>query len=179
MMVIGAGYVLALTGVLIFGTSLKWPGVNMAVNVSQVAGLLAPVAFAAAVVERGVEIVISPWRAAGATALQKALASANAIGNAAATQQASDALDSYKATTQRYAFAISLGASILVSISGVRALGPFVDLAVPKTALAGSQLTFFQSLDVALTALLLSGGADGVHSVVNAVTSFFDKAAKP
>jgi hypothetical protein len=176
-MAIGLGYALALVGVLIFGSKLQWGGVNMAVTVDKVASLLAPVAFAAAVVERCVEILISPWRDGEANKLEKALALASAGQDQGTIHVASAALDDYRATTQRYAFGVSLVVSVLVSIAGVRALGQFVALAVPPTVLAGAQKGFFESLDVALTALLLSGGADGIHSIVNAVTSFFEASA--
>jgi hypothetical protein len=33
-------------------------------------------------------------------------------------------------------------------------------------------------VDVALSAALLAGGADGIHSVMNAITSFFDNTAE-
>jgi hypothetical protein len=180
-MVIGLGYALALIGVWIFGTKLKWGSVNMAVTVDKVASLLAPVVFAAAVVERCVEILISPWRDGEANKLEKAVTAAG--NDPAAVHAASAALDDYRATTQRHAFGVSLMVSVLVSISGVRALGQFVTLAVPQTVLSGQQKAFFDSLDVGLTALLLAGGADGIHSIANAVTTFFEasatKASKP
>lgn len=176
--VILLGYALALAGVLCFGRFVNWGGVNLAVRPEQLAGLLAPVAFAAAVIERGVETLINPWRDAGAAALTNSLAAATTAQDTAKMGKASDALAAYKATTQRYAFSISLIVGVLVSISGVRAFGPFADLAAPKTTLAGHQEVFFHSIDVALTALLLAGGADGVHTVVNAVTKFFDASAQ-
>jgi hypothetical protein len=64
-------------------------------------------------------------------------------------------------------------------MAGVRALGNFVDANKLKD-LAFSQspqYLFFLCVDVALSAALLAGGADGIHSVVNAVTSFFDRTA--
>jgi hypothetical protein len=39
------------------------------------------------------------------------------------------------------------------------------------------QQVFFLCVDVALSAALLAAGADGIHSVVNAITSFFDASA--
>lgn len=99
--------------------------------------------------------------------------------NAADLQAASDALDEYRGNTQRYAFAVSLTLSVLVSIAGVRALGNFVDAGKLKDPVFthGSQYLFFLCVDVMLSAALLAGGADGIHSVVNAVTSFFDASA--
>jgi hypothetical protein len=150
-------------------------------------GLLAPLAFASAVIERAVEILVSPWRDAGASKLSKALAAIQArpaepaacAQNAADLQAASDALDEYRGDTQRFAFAVSLTLSVLVSMAGVRALGPFAD-AVKLNDIKltpSAQHLFFLVIDVALSAGLLAGGADGIHSVVNAATSFFDGAA--
>jgi hypothetical protein len=174
---------LAVVGVVIFRIFLNWNSLNFTVKVSDLAGLLAPLAFAATVIERAVEILVSPWRDAGASKLDKAAAAikANPTTNTQNTglKEASDALDDYRGETQRYAFAVSLTLSILVSIAGVRALGPFVDLAKlndPKVT-SEAQRLFFLAVDVALSAALLAGGADGIHSVVNAVTSFFDNTA--
>ena len=51
----------------------------------------------------------------------------------------------------------------------MRALQPFLADNALK-GLATDQRGFFYTVDVLLTGLLLSGGADGVHSIVNAVT---------
>jgi hypothetical protein len=179
---------LALLSLVIFRRFLNWDSLSFTVKVSDLAGLLAPLAFAAAVVERAVEILVSPWRDAGASKLEKAVTAIKARpadpvqnqSNATDLQIASDALDEYRGDTQRYAFAVSLTLSVLVSISGIRAFGPLVEAAqqhhasVPDEA----QHLFFLCVDVALSAALLAGGADGIHSVVNAFTSFFNATAE-
>ena len=160
----------------------------MSVTPQNLTNLLAPLAFAAAVVERGVEILISPWRDAEAGKLENNLAAIQAqpAADAASAQQktdalkrASDELAEYRGATQRYAFGISLILSTLISVAGVRALQPFLDANAFK-ALAKempAQHGFFLFVDIALSATVLSGGADGVHSVVNAVTTFFNSTA--
>jgi hypothetical protein len=178
---------LAILGVCTFRAFLNWDSLSLTVKLSDLAGLLAPLAFAATVVERSVEILISPWRDAGAAKLEKALKAVTATPadpqanaqSAADLKAASDALDEYRGDTQRYAFAVSLTLSVLVSMAGVRALGSFADAAklsdirlVPR-----SQHLFFLCIDVALSAALLAGGADAIHSVANAVTGFFNGAA--
>jgi hypothetical protein len=175
-----AASVAVVVALAIFWIWLTWTGLAFQVDASAVAGLLAPLVFASAVVERAVEILISPWRDQGATMRQKALTAAQAITNdaqrATAVEQASDALDAYRADTQQYAFAISMTLGMLTSIAGVRALQPFLKehaLDTLKTA-QGAQYSFFLALDVSLSAALLAGGADGVHSVMSAVTSFFN-----
>ena len=181
---------LALIGVAIFRRFLNWNNLNLTVKVSDLAGLLAPLAFAAAVVERAVEILVSPWRDAGASKLDGVVAAIKArpadpptdAVNATALKAASDALDDYRGETQRYAFAVSQLRYQSWSASLVYALiEPFVDnswLQVPQSFdhVPGAT-TVFLCVDVALSAALLAGGADGVHSVVNAVTSFFDDTA--
>jgi hypothetical protein len=178
---------MALLAVAFFGAFLKWNGLNFTVKLTDVPGLLAPLAVAATFIERAVEILISPWRDTGANKLQKVLDaiksrpadSAASEKNATDLQVASDALDEYRGRTQQYAFAVSLTLSMLASISGVRALWPFLN--ATKFADSGTtshpQQVFFLCVDVVLSAALLAGGADGIHSVVNAITSFFDATA--
>jgi hypothetical protein len=179
--------ILALLGVIVFRAFLNWDAIGLTVKLTDLSNLLAPLVFAAAVIERAVEIIVSPWRDAEASKLEKEMAAIDArpadpaanAQNALDRKAVSDKLDDYRGDTQRYAFAISLTLSILASIAGVRALGSFMDpRRLTNAAFThGAQYLFFLGLDVALTAALLSGGADGIHSVVNAVTSFFDATA--
>ena len=178
---------LALLGVIVFRVLLKWDGLNLTVRLQDLSGLLAPLAFASAVIERAVEILVSPWRDSEASKLDKAVAAIKArpadpaanTQNAADLKAASDAIDEYRGDTQRYAFAISLTLSVLVSMAGVRALGPFADVGKLNDVrfTTQAQHLFFLCVDVALSAGLLAGGADGIHSLVNAATSFFEGAA--
>jgi len=108
---------------------LPWSAINLTVSVSDLAGKLAPLAVAAAVIERAVEILISPWRDGEANKLSRVVDAARAAvakspadgGAAAKLKEASDTLDDYKSQTQQYAFAISLALSVLASMAGVRA----------------------------------------------------------
>ena len=181
---------LAFVCVIVFPLWLKWGTLGMTVRLQDLTQFLAPLAFAAAVIERAVEILISPWRDAEASKLEKTVAAIKArpadaaaqLQNAEDLKKASDTLDEYRGATQRYAFGVSLSLSVLVSVAGVRALGSFIDAAKLKESafLNSSQYVFFLCVDVALSAALLAGGADGIHSVVNAVTSFFESTvAKP
>jgi hypothetical protein len=178
---------LGVTGLIIFRVYLQWDSLHLNVRVQDLAGMLAPLAFASAVVERAVEILVSPWRDAAASKLERAVAAIKArpadpatnAQNAADLEAASDALDEYRGDTQRYAFAVSFTLSVLVSMAGVRALGGFADTQALNNAAVTpqGQHEFFLCIDVALSAALLAGGADGIHSVVNAATSFFDASA--
>lgn len=177
----------ALLAVVLFCLYLRWTGLNFTIKVTEVASLLAPLAVAATIIERSVEILISPWRDGGANKLVRAIDAIKARPADAATnaqnladlKAASDALDDYRGKTQQYAFAASLMLGMLTSISGVRALWQFVDhTKFPNAGLTSDpQQNFFLGLDMALSAALLAGGADGIHSVVNAITSFFDATA--
>jgi hypothetical protein len=178
---------IAFVALAIFTVFLKWDSLTFSVKISDLSGLLAPLAVAAAIIERAVEILVSPWRDTEASKLEKKVASikartSNAPTNAQDTvdlQAASDALDEYRGKTKKYAFAVSLILSVFVSITGIRALQGFIDSAKLHNAaiVAHSQQIFFLCIDVALSAALLAGGADGIHSVVNAITSFFQASA--
>ena len=180
-----ASFVVAILALTAFAIWLHWEGVGLSVQVSNMASLLAPLVFAAAVIERAVEILVSPWRDAQASKLEGIVSAIKARSSDATTptqsaaelKAASDALDEYRGETQRYAFGVSLTLSILAAMVGVRALGPFLDSA-RFHATSHAQQIYFLSVDVALTAALLAGGADGIHSVVNAVTNFFDAASQ-
>lgn len=180
-----ASFSVAILALTAFAIWLRWEGVGLSVQVSNIASLLAPLVFAAAVIERAVEILVSPWRDAQASKLEGILSAIRARSsdptastqNAAELKAASDALDEYRGETQKYAFGLSLTLSIVAAMVGVRALGPFLDSA-KFHATSHAQQIYFLSVDVALSAALLAGGADGIHSVVNAVTSFFDAASQ-
>lgn len=157
---------------------LQWDAVALTVSLQELTSRLGPLAFAAAVIERAVEILISPWRDAEASKLSQAVTSlqpgaANPSPDPAALKAASDALAEYRGETQRIAFSVSLTLASIASLVGVRALGSFADL---STASRGQHLAF-RAVDVALSAALLAGGADGIHSIVSAVTGFFDATA--
>jgi hypothetical protein len=176
----------SLLGVVIFGIWLKsWYGLPISISLQDLTPKLAPLALAAAFIERAVEIIISPWRDAEANKLQKIVAAINArppdpMGAARSARDlrnASDRLDEYRGETQRIAFAVSMIFSIFVSIAGFRGLEQFVDVQKFQNTIPHPQELLFLCVDVALSALLLSGGADGIHSVVNAMTTFFQSSA--
>ena len=66
---------------------------------------------------------------------------------------------------------------LVASLAGVNALSPFL----AKDALnnlPAAQHALFAGFDIVLTAALLAGGADGLHSVISAFTSFFGATAQ-
>lgn len=182
---VGCGAVLAGAA---FVSLRNWGALPMSVSLQNVGTLLAPIAFASAVVERSVEILISPWRDARANNLENEIAAiksrAPSSGVMAQDDQdrlkaKSEELAAYRGETQRLAFAASMILSAFVSIAGIRAFGPFLAAsAFSNGGIAQSgQEGFFYFVDVGLTATVLAGGATGVHSIVNAITTFFDSTA--
>jgi len=182
-----ATFAVAIFCLVSFRLWLRWEGVSLSVPMANIAGLVAPLVFAAAVIERAVEILISPWRDATASTLESAVSAIQnrpASSEPAALEQnaedlrvASKALEEYRGQTQKYAFGVSLTLSILTAMVGVRVLGPFLDSAKFHATPPAQQLHFL-CLDVLLSAALLAGGADGIHTVVNAVTTFFEATAQ-
>ena len=72
------------------------------------------------------------------------------------------AIAALDARTQRLALSVSVPLSLLIALSGVRALDGFAT--TPEGSLSG---TVFTMADVVLTAGLLAGGADGIHKVID------------
>jgi hypothetical protein len=177
-------YIIALIFLVIFLIFIRWEGVPLTVNITEFAGLLAPLAFGAAVVERAVEIIISPLRDPGANPLKNEVARLTALpsfyGQDLLIKNATDKWNDYQGVTQKYAFAISITLSFFVAIAGIRAFHPFLDLAKfhNKTVVSDAHQLFFITMDVGISAALLAGGADGIHSVMSAVTRFFDNTNK-
>lgn len=192
----------ALIVVVLIAVWLAWPGVNIKVDVSTVPTVLAPLMLTALFIERAVEVMISPWRDPGADRKARALKDAQKDTAAIAAQQsAADDYTQYKGKTRRYAFAFALLLGTAAAMVGVRALWPFLDgpndlyIASSTSTVNGSETLVkaqgnpindksnphakgaFIVVDVVLSALLLAGGANGIHSVVTAFTSFFDNSA--
>ena len=172
--------VICVVCLVIFRVRWDWAPLVIGKNISDVASLLAPLAFCAAVVERAVEIIISPWRDTGATHLQNEITAIQArpadATKAADLKVATDKLNAYRGETQKLAFLVSVLLSFLVAMAGIRAIGPFLDadkFNALKTSVPGQWL-FFLTVDVVLSAALLAGGADGIHTIVTSVTDFLN-----
>jgi hypothetical protein len=177
---------------------LAWPGINIKVDYTTVPTVLAPLMLTALFIERAVEVMISPWRDPGADQRARVLNDAKNNTAAVATQQAAaNDYTEYKGKTRRYAFAFALLLGTAAAMVGIRALWPFLDdpngkfLAASISSVNGISTlgkaqgnpindpqnhharAAFIVVDVVLSALLLAGGANGIHSVMTAFTSFF------
>lgn len=171
--------IFGVVAITLFAIFLRWGGLSFSIKPTEVLNVLSPLILTAGFVERAVEVLISPWRDAGANKLQNAVdaAKASVPPDPVKVQTASDELSEYKGTTQQYAFVTSLILGLAIGIAGVRTLWPLLD-STKFVSISLSQQNYFLVVDVVLTAALLAGGADGIHSVVQAFTSFFNASAK-
>ena len=152
------------------------------INAANIVGFLTPLIIVSAVIERAVEVVISPWRdkegdrKTNAVQTMSTLVAAVPDSPAAVStlQDASDDLVQYTGQTRRYAFALAVAFSVMAVTAGVRVLWPMLDTTVLKT-LPSDQLDYFRWYDMLLSTLLLAGGAAGIHAPITAITSFFQK----
>jgi len=139
---------------------------------------LTPLAVAAVFIERAVEVLISPWRDSVADTKEQAVKIAT---DAAASPETDPSvqgllqdLNHYRGNTKRVAFLLGFVLSLIASLVGVRALGPFLaDNGLHD--LKPYQEHLFRGFDVLLTAAVLPGGADLVHTIFTTFSSVFDK----
>jgi hypothetical protein len=143
-----------------------------------VPNVMAPLVMVALFVERAVEVVMSAWRAEESQHLEAEMRAAQQEAAAGSPRPDFAALQSrmitYKATSQRLSFLVSFVISLVVAMSGVRAMEMLVVPESIKHFGSAAQTTLFVWTDVFLTATLLAGGADGLHKIVSAFTSFLD-----
>ena len=85
-------------------------------------------------------------------------------------------LSRLRASKVRSASVLSVVLGALVSVSGVRVLGQFVPMQdgelIGALAESALQLDMFRITDAIMTALVLAGGADGIHKMVSKFRSF-------
>ena len=122
-------------------------------------------------VERSLEVLIKAWRQGGKSSREEALRSAEEGGKAAAEKK----LQEYRAGTQRRALLVGLTLGIMVSLSGVRLLGPIFELGA---GVASFQQAAFRFTDIILTAGLIAGGSATIHEVMALVDDFLKASRK-
>ena len=120
-------------------------------------------------VERSLEVLIKAWRQGGKSRLQGEVRSAEE----GAKAEAEKALEEYKAGTQRRALLVGLTLGILVSVSGVRLLGPIFEFGVEGAW--SFQQAIFQFTDIIVTAGLIAGGSATIHELMALVDDFLKK----
>lgn len=122
-------------------------------------------------VERSLEVLIKAWRQGEKSRLQQNLQSADA----AAKPDAQKELEEYRAGTQRRALLVGLTLGTLVSLSGVRLLGPIFTFSATEWSF---QQAIFQFTDIIVTAGLIAGGSATVHELMALVDDFLRKSRK-
>ena len=123
-------------------------------------------------VERALEVLIKAWRQGGKIRLEEEMNSAQD----GAQVEAKKSLKEYKAATQRRALLAGLTLGILVSLSGVRLLGPIFqfDGAGEWTF----QMAMFQFTDIIVTAGLIAGGSATIHELMALIDDFLKTSRK-
>lgn len=122
-------------------------------------------------VERSLEVLIKAWRQGEKSRLQQNLQSATEATKAAAETE----LDEYRAGTQRCALLVALTLGALVSLAGVRLLGPIFDFGGGEWSF---QQAIFQFTDIIVTAGLIAGGSATVHELMALVDDFLRNSRK-
>jgi len=144
-------------------------------DAGQFLATIAPLVLVSLFIERALEVVMTTWRGPDAARLGQQARRAGNGGQGGRSEAA--ALVGYKATTQRIAFLTGIGLGVVVSALGVRGLGQFVD-PVAFERLEPFQRDWFNACDVLLTGAVLGGGADGLHKLIVAFTTFLDTTAR-
>ena len=120
-------------------------------------------------VERSLEVLIKAWRQGGKSRLQEEVRSAEE----GVKVEAEKALEEYRAGTQRRALLAGLTLGILVSLSGVRLLGPIFEFGVEDAW--SFQQAIFQFTDIIVTAGLIAGGSATIHELMALIDDFLKK----
>ena len=171
--------VLALAvSVFAFGDSLKPVGTKegaapFLTALSQL-GILCIVAL---FVERSLEVLIKAWRQSEKSRLEvKVQLAEESAAERGAREEAEEALEEYRAGTRRWALLVGLTLGALVSLSGVRLLGPIFEF---EDAHGWSfQQAVFQLTDIIVTAGLIAGGSKTIHELMALVDDFLKAGRK-
>lgn len=124
-------------------------------------------------VERALEVLIKAWRQGGRILLEEEIRSED-DGDAKAVKER--ILGQYKSGTQRRALLAGFTLGMLVSLSGVRLLGPIFDLSV--SGASEFQTAVFQFADIVITAGLIAGGSSTIHELMALIDDFLKTSRK-
>ena len=117
-------------------------------------------------VERALEVLIKAWRQGGKICLEEEKNSASIEDRVEPEKK----LKKYQAGTQRRALLSGFTLGILVSLSGVRLLGPIFDSASGGDS--AFQMAVFQFTDIIITAGLIAGGSSTIHELMALIDDF-------
>jgi hypothetical protein len=82
-------------------------------------------------------------------------------------------IDEYKNTTRSYTLWSALFLGIIISLIGVRGIGPFF----PSVSGNNWESNWFKSIDIFLTGAVIAGGSDAIHKVLQVITTFMEAIA--
>jgi hypothetical protein len=146
-------------------TSLLWPSNALSIvgplkfhadiGLSSISQMLIILLLITVFLERALEVYVLTFRAPGED------------------QHADDAekLAEYKHNTRRITLSSALVMGTLISMIGVRGIGPFIDF--PKDPIPW-QSTWFQVIDILLTGGVIAGGSNFIHKILQIITTFMD-----
>lgn len=123
-------------------------------------------------VERSLEVLIKAWRQGGKSRLEEALR----LADQGARAEAEKAVEEYRTGTQRRALLVGLTLGIMVSLSGVRLLGPIFEFG--GTDGWSFQQAVFQFTDIIVTAGLIAGGSKTIHELMALIDDFLRTSRK-
>ncbi len=151
-------------------------------GISQVTQLLLSLILVSLFLERTIEVFITIWRGPQARQLEAnvrahqvrmaALSKSNEPDREISMAQTSQALDAanqaavqHKSATRGWALWAGMGLGMAISLAGVRTLSSLV---TPDSyaLLSVQQKNFFDLVDVVITAGLIAGGSNGLHSIL-------------
>lgn len=123
-------------------------------------------------VERALEVLMKAWRQGGKVSLEHE----KNLAEDTAQHEHAKRLKEYRAGTQRRALLAGLTLGFLVSLSGVRLLGPIFQL--DEAAEWTFQMGLFQFTDIILTAGLIAGGSSTIHELMALIDNFLRTSRK-
>ena len=123
-------------------------------------------------VERSLEVFIKIWRHGEKSRLEEDARTAEENAKAVAERK----LEEYRAGTRKRALLAGLALGFLVSVSGVRLLGPIFEFGGADDS--SLQQAVFRFTDIVVTAGLIAGGSATVHELMALVDDFLKTSRK-
>jgi len=176
------------------GLGAYWQGYpSLQVGLLELFGLISPLVFFSLLIERTVEMLVSPWRSNQSYECLTAQQQARRVLEQARADLESCQVDAdkprlqgvvetalanfakatsdrkrFQAMTLQWTFSLGWGLGMLLAAFGVRALSLFIE----PSALAGDASTdrhlwWFNACDIVFTGALLAGGADPIHKLLD------------
>ncbi|MBE9066614.1 hypothetical protein IQ260_08105 [Leptolyngbya cf. ectocarpi LEGE 11479] len=92
--------------------------------------------------------------------------------------KAEENLQVHQDYTRQSILQVAIAFALLLSAVGLRSLEGIVQYPLPETTPEIFRLYLFRVLDVSLTAGLIAGGSEGLHSIIKKLYSFFPDASQ-